>query len=152
MGRYKNNPFRRQYQFEKKMFKIVLSVFVSLLVLEQVSGKKCYECVWSSDKIGIDTCGDFNTSTPTCQVAAKDSCLKSTAKIDGNRVSTHTCDKEIAGELTLCSNQKNKCKKHTIAGTTAKTCCCDEEFCNSGPFLYSSVLVVFSALLAHWVM
>merc|ERR1712154_92011 len=133
-----------QDQLVRKMFKIVLSVFVSLLVLEQVSGKQCFDCMWTSNE--GDTCGDFNDSTKKCNVADGVSCLKTSAKADGEKASVHTCD--MAG---LCSGQKNECKKQSAMGVTAKVCCCDGELCNSGSFLYGSVLVVFSALLAHWV-
>merc|ERR1711997_127159 len=131
-----------QCQFEK-MFKVVLSVFVSLLVLEQVSGKQCYDCTWSKT---LDTCGNFDSSTKKCNVAEGVSCLKTTAKANGEKASIHTCD-----ALGVCSGQKNKCKKQSIRAS-AELCCCDGELCNSGSFLFGSVLVVFSALVAQWMM
>merc|ERR1711997_1153974 len=134
-----------QCQFEK-MFKVVLSVLVSLLVLEQVSGKQCYDCVWSKT---LDTCGDFDSKTTKCNVAEGVSCLKTTAKANGEKASIHSCDGGIIG---VCSGQKNECKKQSLGGVSNKLCCCDGELCNSGTFLFGSVLVVFSALVAHWMM
>merc|ERR1712025_825583 len=144
-------------QCRQKMFKIILSVFISLLVLEQVSGKKCYNCAWYSDSEEDSNCGDFDDSTPTCPLPDGGSCLKVSGKFDGEKGSVHTCDYLIdeEGEDGLCSGQKNKCKKQTVdwdEEITAKVCCCDGDLCNSGSFLYGSVLVVVSAILAQWMM
>merc|ERR1711997_228856 len=134
-----------QDQLVRKMFKIVLSVFVSLLVLKQVSGKQCFDCTWTSN--AEDTCGDFDDSTKKCNVTEGVSCLKTSVKADGEKASFHQCDDPL---VSMCTGQENQCKKAKVMGVTAKACCCDGDLCNSGPFLYGSILVVFSALLAHW--
>merc|ERR1712168_729463 len=104
MGHMEKNSF--------EMFKIILAVFASFLLLEHVDGKECYECSWTNQ--GLDNCGEFDSSTPTCTVDDSVSCIKTSAKAAGVKVSNH-------------SGQKNKCT--TVGGV--KQCCCDGNLCNS---------------------
>ena len=41
-----------------------------------VAGKECYQCRSSNDV--MDTCGDFDSSSPKCSVADDVDCYKST--------------------------------------------------------------------------
>merc|ERR1711973_323592 len=116
---------------------------------------KCSRLFWLSLQVssswtnqGLDNCGEFDSSTPTCTVDDSVSCIKTSAKAAGVKVSNHMCDVTIGGQGGMCSGQKNKCT--TVGGV--KQCCCDGNLCNSGTLLYGSVLLMITTLLAGLIM
>ena len=101
--------------------KIFLSAFSeltsSLLLLERVSGKQCFNCTTphAGGVAGWKTCGEFDSTSPTCSVPGRD-CIKYPTYLHEN-FTTHTCD--TTGVCT--GKRKNKCSKVS----NVMTCCCD---------------------------
>merc|ERR1711874_687337 len=108
-----------------KMFRILLTVLVSFLFLEQVSGKQCYACRSSNDM--MDSCGDFDSSTPKCSVPDDVDCYTSIVTAEGETASDHGCD----DVFSMCGELDNECVDQDLGGITPQLCCCDGELCNS---------------------
>merc|ERR1712066_99872 len=134
-----------------KMFKLVLTIFISCLVVDQGHGKQCFDCESNNATHTFDTCGDFPDSTKKCTLADGGSCYKHIDKEDGHKFVKRGCDGDNSLDgVSVCvqNNLKNKCKK--INGITL--CCCDEDLCNSATFIYGSVLVLLPSLMTQWFM
>merc|ERR1712154_469019 len=155
-------------QGNQKMVNMVLTVVFSLLVLEQVGAKQCFDCVAKADQPELSNCGNFDEMTAKCTVEEDGFCYKAaiyrvngTAR--GERVNMYFCDGY--GDYTeeaLCS--ENGCRDVTLEGVTALVCCCGTDLCNTDESfpnpttttaspsnaatgLFCSVLVVLSVLL-----
>merc|ERR1712154_54932 len=112
---------------------------------------KCSRLFWPSLQVssswtnqGLDTCGEYDSTTTTCTISDSGDCYKSHASGGGVKVSTHGCD---TGGV-MCAGQKNKCDS---AGGL-KVCCCDGNLCNSGTLLYGSLLLMVTTTLAGLIM
>ena len=102
-----------------------------------VAGKQCYDCMRSSD--GEDECGNFDSSTPKCNMVTETvSCVTTVATVQGTYItslsrifktissngytaSDHGCD----GKVFLCEGLNNECVDRIFQGVTYRTCCCD---------------------------
>jgi len=113
------------------MVKIVLTVVVSLLFLDQVVGigKQCYECEISSEEKFDNSCGKFDDSTDKCSVGLGGYCIKATSKNEDGVAQ----DIEFGCDgINFCT--ENGCRNATIDEEPTEVCCCDGNLCNSGTF------------------